>query len=437
MHRHSPRLAITASVLALASAACADPLSTPRTLAVPVATTSQHAPGQFGDFTAIPGSAACTAPPSLLADFASYEPFVLPTGFTQRIVSTELEDWAPLAGSGGDLPDMMTLNETGPQAGRYLYRTHEVGSNGAITVTDLVTGATSLADQQSHYEALDGIVWTPRHTLLFAEERIVASRPDPRVPNAVGGLVYEYDPATGVTQPLPAVGARSHEGLRFDAQGNLYGISESTPGVNGSGAIYKFVPDRRNDYTSGQLYALKVLDASRTGEAVWVPLDRAAVQVNSDAEAIAKGATGWGRPEDVEINTNVGNTRGGQVMYVASTSEDLVLRIELNGDRAFVSNFVKEGVNVSGLDNPDNLDLDNQGNLYIEEDHGPADIWIARAGSGRQQVAEVVELFASLSDCSAESTGLYFDRNSQRAWVHVQHAGGALRNDLLVEITKR
>ncbi len=48
----------------------------------------------------------------------------------------------------------------------------------------------------------------------------------------------------------------------------------------------------------------------------------------------------------------------------------------------------------------------------------------------------MVELFASLSDCDAESTGLYFDRNSQRAWVHVQHAGGALRNDLLVEITK-
>ena len=436
MHRHAPRLTITASVLALASAACADPLAAPRNLALSAATMSQHAPGQFGDFTAIPGSASCSAPPSLLADFTSYEPFVLPEGYAQRIVATELEDWTPLAGSGGDLPDMMTLNETGPQAGRYLYRTHEVGSNGAVPVSDLVTGATTVADQQPHYEALDGIVWTPRHTLLFAEERIVASHKDPRVPNAVGGLVYEYDPSTGLTRPLPAVGARSHEGLRFDAQGNLYGISESTPGVNGSGAIYKFVPDRRNDYTSGQLYALKVLDASRVGEAVWVPLDRAAVQVNSDAEAIAQGATGWGRPEDIEINTNVGNTRGGQVMYVASTSEDLVLRIELDGDRAFVSNFVQEGVNVSGLDNPDNLALDNQGNVYIEEDNGPADIWIARAGSGRQQVAEVVELFASLSDCNAESTGLYFDGNSQRAWVHVQHAGGALRNDLLVEITK-
>lgn len=392
--------------------------------------------GQFEDFTPLSSSAACVSPPSTEAGFAGYQPFVLPQGYSQTILATELRDFRPVAGSGGDLPDMLVANETGPEAGRYLYRTHEVGSNGAVTVTDLVTGETSLVDRQQHYEALDGIVWTPWHTLLFAEERIVASFRDPRVPNAVGGLVYEYDPRTGVITPRPAVGARSHEGLRFDAQGNLYGISESTPGVNGSGAIYKFVPDRRGDLSSGQLYALEVLDASRTGEAVWVPLDREDVQVNSDAAAIAAGATGWGRPEDIEISTSGGNTKGGNVMYVASTSEDLVLRIELDGDAAYVSNFVKEGMNVSGLNNPDNLAIDNQGNVYIVEDNGPGDIFVARVQGGNERVASEVVLFASLSDCAAEPTGLYFDRNGQTAWVHIQHAGGALRNDLFVAIAK-
>jgi len=400
-----------------------------------LATASVH--GQpFEDFTPIAGSATCVAPPSTAAGFASYQPFVLPEGFSQMILATEIDDFRPVAGSGADLPDMMVLNETGPQAGRFLYRTHEVGSNGAVTVTDLWTGATSLVDQQSHYEALDGIVWTPWHTLLFAEERIVASLRDPRVPDAVGGLVYEYDPRSGVTTPRPAVGARSHEGLRFDAQGNLYGISESTPGVNGSGAIYKFVPDRRGDLSSGQLYVLKVLDPSRTGEAVWVPLDRQAVQVNSDAPAIAAGATGWGRPEDIEISTSSGTTKGGNVMYVTSTSEDLVLRIELDGDRAYVTNFVQEGVNVTGLNNPDNLALDNQGNVYIVEDNGPGDIFVARVRGGNERVAQEVALFASLSDCAGEPTGLYFDRNGKTAWVHVQHAGGTLRNDLLVAIAR-
>ena len=332
---------------------------------------------------------------------------------------------------------MITLNETGPQAGRYLYRTHEVGSNGAVTVTDLWTGTTTLVTQQSHYEALDGIAWTPWGTVLFAEERIVATLKDPAVPNAVGGLVYEYDPSTGVTVPRPAVGARSHEGLRFDSRGNLYGISESTPGVNGSGGIYKFVPDKKGDLSSGQLYALKVLSASRTGAAVWVPLDRQAVQVNSDAAAIAAGATGWGRPEDVEIATSTGNNRGGvDVMYVPATSEALVLKIELNGDEAFVTNYVKQGVNVNGLQDPDNVALDHQGNLYVLEDNGPGDIWVARPGHGNSDLPSEVVRFMSLSDCSAEPTGAYFDRSGKIMYIHVQHAGGALGNDLLVKITR-
>jgi hypothetical protein len=430
------RLARLPAVLAaVALGACQDG-PTDSAAASPVLAASAR---QFADFDGLDASAACVAPPSTLAGFDNYQPFVLPAGYEQRILADEATDFQPVAGTGGNLPDMLTLNETGSRAGRYLYRTHEVGSNGAVTVYDRVTGVVTLVDQASHYEALDGIVWTPWHTLLFAEERIAASFKDPRVPAAVGGLVYEWDPRTQTTRPLPAIGPRSHEGLRFDPQGNLYGISESTPnGTTQSGAIYKFVPDRRGDLTSGQLYALKVLDASRTGEAVWVPLDRTQSQVNSDVAAIEAGATGWARPEDIEINTATGNVAGGaRVMYVAVTGEALVLRIELDGNRAYVSNFVKEGQNVTGLNNPDNLAIDNQGTLYIIEDNGPGDVWAVRHQGRPERVAGEVVRFASLSDCAAEPTGLYFDRDGKTAWVHVQHAGGALQNDLLMEITKQ
>ena len=394
-----------------------------------------EAAARFADFTPLLGTASCLAPPSLVGDFASYQPFLLPAGYSQRILATELADFA-VAGSGADLPDMMTLNESGADANRYLYRTHEVGSNGAVTKTDLVTGQTVVVAQAPHYEALDGIAWTPWGTVLFAEERITASLRDPQVPNAVGGLLYEYDPATGVSTPRPAFGARSHEGLRFDRDGNLYGISESTPGVNGSGAIYKFVPTRRGDLSSGQLYALKVRDAAtREGRADWVQLSSEDAKINSDAAAIAKGATGWGRPEDIEFVTT---RRGGtaETMYVTSTSERLVLRIDLKiGNQAVVTNFVKEGLNVTGLDNPDNLEVDGFGNVYIIEDNGPGDIWLAK-NANRPRVATEVALFASLSDCAAEPTGMYFAPGGLKFWVHVQHAGGALRNDLLVEISK-
>ncbi len=70
------------------------------------------------------------------------------------------------------------------------------------------------------------------------------------------------------------------------------------------------------------------------------------------------------------------------------------------------------------------------------EDNGPGDIFIARVKSGNERVAQDVALFASLSDCAGEPTGMYFDRSGKTAWVHVQHAGGTLRNDLLVAIAK-
>ena len=425
-------------LLVLALAGCADAPTAVRTAAIdPTRALLGSNANTFGNFEPLANEASCVAPPSTLAGFSSYQPFTLPDGYSQTILADEITDFRPVAGTGAGNADMLTLNETGPHAGRYMYRTHEVGSNGAVTMTDLWTGATTLVAQQAHYEALDGIVWTPWGTVLFAEERVIATLKDPALPNAVGGLVYEYDPATGVTVPRPAIGARSHEGLRFDTQGNLYGISESTPGVNGSGAIYKFVPDTKGDLSSGQAYALKVLDASRTGAAVWVPLDRQAVQVNSDAAAIAAGATGWARPEDIEIATSTGNNRGGvNVMYIPATSEDLVLKVELKGDEAFVTNFVQEGVNVSGMNNPDNVALDSQGNLYIQEDNGPGDIWVARPGTGNSSLPSEVMRFASLTDCSAEPTGVYFDRSGKTMYLHVQHAGGTLGNDLFIAITR-
>ena len=79
-----------------------------------------------------------------------------------------------------------------------------------------------------------------------------------------GGLVYELDGLTGEATARPAIGRKSHEGMRFDPQGNLYSISESNPGY-----IFKFVPDVHGDLSSGQSYALKIVNATgdRVGEA--------------------------------------------------------------------------------------------------------------------------------------------------------------------------
>lgn len=390
--------------------------------------------GQF-QFQPLAASAACTPG----GDPAS--PFVLPPGYRQTVLASEPEF--------PDNPDMNTQNETGPQAGRYLYRSHEVGSNGAVTVTDLLEGSTSVLAQRPDWERLDGIVWSPWGTVITAEETGQAALPDPRVPQAQAGLAYEIDPQTGAEQPLPAFGSRSNEGLRFDAQGNLYGISESNPGY-----VYRFVPDRRGDLSSGQLYALKVTDpdGDRTGGAVWVPLDREAVQVNSDAEAAAAGATGYNRPEDVEIATSTGSAhQGAETLFVAVTGQSApednrVLAIDLQApggaedDTAYVYDYVRRGLNApADFDMPDNLALSKSGDLYITEDPGgssPAktrgdDIWMAAPpqGSGAHQPAQDIVRFASLTDCDAEPTGIYFDEASWRLFVNVQHRGGDGRDE--------
>ena len=425
---HSLRVA-TGLLLAGAATACDEA----DRMVAPTAASSSAIGGQF-TFTPLPGSAVCGP--------STEQPFLLPPGYVQTVIARE--------GDGGtrDLWDMVTQNETGAQAGRFLYRTHEIGSNGQVSVTDLETNVTRVLAQRLDWERLDGIVWTPWGTLLIAEETTNSALKDPTLPAARAGHVYEVDPVTGESVLRAAVGSRSHEGLRFDSQGNLYGISESSPPTGGY--IFKFVPNRRGDLSSGQLYALKVVTPTgdRTGAAVWLPLNTAAAALDADAEATRVGATGYGRPEDVEIFTSTGNG-GGQTLYVAITSENRILGIDLRepaGGRdhatAFIYDYVRAGVNApTDFTSPDNLALDKAGNLYIAEDPSVnpvgADIWVAPSGQGGQhQPAGSTVRFASLPDCAAEPSGIYFDKQSWALYVHVQHRGGPDPRDLEIKIER-
>ena len=254
-------------------------------------TKADYTPGER--FAPLGSSAPCAA--------ALDDPFVLPSGYGQSVVARE--------GEGGsiDLWDMNTQNESGREAGRYIYRTHETGTGSQVSTTDLKTGTTTILAQRADWERFDGIVWTPQGTILAAEETTQAAVPDPEVPQARAGLVYEIypdadDPSRLDTSkgggdgiaPRPLLGSKSHEGMRFDKQGNHYGISESSPG-----SIFRFVPDRRGDLSAGTLQAYRSADG-HAGEGTWVSVDPAAVQVDAQAEATSKGANSYNRPEDVE-----------------------------------------------------------------------------------------------------------------------------------------
>lgn len=373
-------------------------------------------------------------------------PWSVPEGFQQYIVSDETRlDIYP---GTNDWNDMNTVNETGRRAGQFLYRTHEVRpdrnniagyAGGAVSVVDLKTGDAKLVAQRMDWEALDGLVWTPWGTLLFAEETGTALLTDPDYPQATRGLLYEMkidkrDPAKAEwIKVRPMLGSIAHEGIEVDAEGNVYVIDEYN-----TGAIYKFVPRRHGDLSEGQLYALKVDDSAsgdRTGSAQWVALDMDLAPMDARSAAMAVGATTYGRPEDLE---RIGNT-----LYVAITSEARVLSIGLD-KTPVVRNFVKAGLNapvedratgVTGFRSPDNLANGPDGKLWIVEDNVPSDIWVAQPDKNGDGASDGVHLFASLKDKNAEGTGIYFGKDPHTLFVNVQHS--VTGNDKTMAITNR
>ena len=346
------------------------------------------------------------------------EPFLLPPGYTQTLVADEtvLDVYA----GADDLTDMNTVNETGRQAGRFLYRTHEVGENGALSVVDLRTGAAEVIAQDAGWRRLDGLEWTPWGTLLFAEE-------------TTGGRLFEayldrHDP-TVVTrvEERTQVGILRHEGIAATRDA-VYVVDE----LNG-GSIYKFVPARRGDLSVGQLYALKLTGladaeqlwdpatySAKVGDFDWVPLDMAQVVVDGDTAANAVAATEFGRPEDLEV---IGHT-----LYVANTSEDRVIAIDLRRER--VTSYLEAGVNapvedaaagVTGFNSPDNLAATTDGRLIVVEDNVPSDIWFTGGDRNRDGVADDATLFASLVDPGAEASGIYIGTDPRTLYVNIQH----------------
>ncbi|MEZ5234431.1 MAG: DUF839 domain-containing protein [Acidimicrobiales bacterium] len=363
------------------------------------------------------------------AAFAPGAPWIVPAGYRQRLVSGEQD--LDIYADGSDWNDMNTVNETGPRAGRYLYRTHEVREHpdgGAVSVVDLETGEAKVLVQREDWTALDGIRWTPWGTLLFAEE-------------TDGGMLYEVELGDDLMTAVAvhehkAVGVMAHEGIEVGPDGSVYLVDEFR-----GGSIYRFVPDAYGDLSSGTLYSLDADGPDGTGTFGWNPMSEETAASDARRGSDLTSGTDYQRPEDVELI--------GDVLYVAVTEgprsadtngdgkvdssdkEDYtgrVLAIDL--ERQVVTDFVKAGANltqedkakgVTGLKSPDNLAEGPDGALWIVEDNVPSDIWRAEDTDG-DGVADAVDLFASLTDPEAEGTGIYFSPISGSLLVNVQHS---------------
>ncbi|MGE0486266.1 MAG: alkaline phosphatase PhoX [Gammaproteobacteria bacterium] len=413
------------------------------TIAVGMALMASHALADnttFDDFTPLLGDTVSGSLPEPA-------PFVLSSpAFRQVNIVTRGDVYEAARFDSGNY-DMHTVNENGPEAGRYLFTPYETGQAG-IQRTDLTTMQTTTifaAPAPGDFIAFDASRWTPWGTYLTAEE----SWSDPgQAPSPYGRLFEVINPLAAPADIeikhrdiLPRV---SHEGLAFDKDNNLYFIDER----NGS-HIFKYTsrnPDADNGdayFAAGQVFVLRVGDGTvkeATGAARWIPLTDVdgnplpgVVLVHGneiDGRATPKldafRGTGFDRPEDLEIKT-LRNKK--QMLFVATTTNHKVFSIDLRRDEVelFAS---RDTIDMAtGLPagnqfaNPDNLAIDADGNLYVVEDQpgGFEDTWFARDADD-DGVAESIGKWASLTTPGAEATGLYFDPfNPHLAYINVQH----------------
>jgi len=428
----------------------------------------------FDNFTPLSSSAGATATPATPATLSS-------PNFSQVTIADRVTQNTLASGSNSGSWDMITANETGPNAGRYLFMPFETNTGGVqrIDLTDTnynTRTVTIVAPGTSSFVSGDASRWTPWGSYLTAEESWGTGSTKGRLFEVTNPTTATANGATFVQRSvIPRV---SHEGLAFDKNKAMYFIDE----LNG-GSIYKYVSNNPNatsgnDYfASGQSFALKVgvggqfegnNGPSITGSASWVAITNtsggalAGVSVvlgdgtidgRATADVASVSATGYNRPEDLEVKTLA---NGDQVIYFTTTDSDnngsttdgrsrvYTLNVDTAEVKLFADSTFKDlatGAAVGGgFRNADNLAIDAAGNVYIIEDRDGAvddDIWFAKDINHDGDLldeGEGLARWASNGTPGSEFTGLYFDKfNPNRAFVNIQHPNDL--NDRTLMIT--
>ncbi len=424
----------------------------------------------FDNFTPLTGNPAAGSLPES-APFKLSSP-----NFSQVSLANRANQNTLVPGSNSGSWDMIAANETGPNAGRYLFMPFENGSAGVQRV-DLWNNnyntrtVTLVAPGTQGFVSGDASLWTPWGGYLTAEESWGATSAKGRLFELTNPITATANSGSFVQRSVvPRV---SHEGLAFDKNNALYFVDE----LNG-GSIYKYVSTNPNatngnDYfATGQTFAMKVGAGAQfegnnapaiTGSASWVAITNATggalagvstvladgtIDGRVTADHANVKATGYNRPEDMEIQTLA---NGKQIIYFTTTDSDndgvsangrgrvYSINLDSNEVKLAADNTFKDLATGNAVgttwSNPDNLAIDSEGNIYVIEDQdgGKADIWVLK-DADKDGVAESVAKWASLTTTGAEPTGLYFDKlNPNVAYVNVQHPGSG--DDRLIQIT--
>ena len=291
-----------------------------------------------------------------------------------RYLFTSSENSIPTEnGIGVDGSDGITrLTLKGPDKGRKEILANNVAANGANV-----------------WQRIDGIKWYPFGGMKATDHEGDDNRGVLLASEEFGaGGIWQVDPTTGAFSRLDWLGNYAHEGIGLDKKGTLY-LGDEARG----GAIYKAVPNDRNDLTKGG--TLSYMVSTSVDPSGWKLVVNPA---NATAESSAGAAILFDRPEDFdEANGRIyfavtepasdadprkgtaGQVvnRGGVYSFAAHGVPEPAMQsgalpysrltpmIEVN-DPKYTSQAQAKAQ--QGLQFPDNLAFDGEGHLWVHED---------------------------------------------------------------------
>ncbi len=315
--------------------------------------------------------------------------------------------------------------------------------------------------------ACDGIRRTPWQTILATEEasdggvyEIInpLNMTNQTITDRTLGTIIDENgiPSTSIVKRA-ALPKMAWEGLGITPEGVVYAGDELRPGTPANadgGAMFKFVPANprtvtgpivslsESPLTAGSVYALQVSCQSTSqqfgqgceiGNGAWINVSAA----NARTDANTVGATGYYRPEDLELDpgfdgpgtrfcwTDTGLEEGGNYGEVlcAVDSDPLVAD---SGQRTVVVNRFVEGD--PDMNQPDNFAFQPKtGHHYVIEDHPNGDIFACLPdGADRDIKTDGCVKILSVKDTSAEPTGFKFTADGRTAYLSIQHSNDGL-----------
>ena len=313
----------------------------------------------------------------------------------------------------------------------------------------------------------DGIRRTPWQTILATEEANDGGAYEIINPlnvtnqtitdRGLGTIIDENGlPSTSIVKrtALPTI---AFEGIGITPEGVVYAGDELRPGTPANadgGAMFKFVPSSprvgnspigslsESPLTVGNVYALQVSCQSTSqqfgqgceiGNGAWINVSAA----NARTDANTAGATGYYRPEDLEIDpefdgpgarfcwTDTGLEEGGNYGEVLCAVDSAPL-VANPAQRTVVVNRFVEGN--PDMNQPDNFAFQPKtGNHYVIEDHPNGDIFACLPdGADRDIKTDGCVKILSVKDTSAEPTGFKFSADGKTAYLSIQHSNDGL-----------